>query len=150
MQELILAKRDERGWSYRHLESRSHGMVRNQRWQQLATGERVKEFPAPATIVAIADTLEIDVTTVVLAAAASIGLGVSRHGSHLAQMLPSSADELSPEMRDAVLSVIRAALAADPKRNAWQMGGVTEVVSREPRAQSVSEHVTKRRGRAKS
>ncbi|WP_328439209.1 hypothetical protein [Nocardia puris] len=106
--DLIQARRAERGWSYRTLSARADHVVSAQRWQQLGTDVRIKEFPEPATIRAMADALEVDVTSVVLATAASIGLPVTRRQSELAAMLPGNADDLTAEQRDAVLAVIRA------------------------------------------
>lgn len=105
-------------------------MFSAQRWQQLGTGVRIKEFPEPATIQAMADALEVDVASVVLAAAASIGLPVERRQSELAAMLPSNADDLTEEQRDAVLAVIR---AMTPKET--HHGAGTEEVQ-EPRTQA--------------
>lgn len=110
LQELIQTRRTERGWSYRELERRSGGVILNQRWHQFANGAQIKEFPERRTLLAVAETLEFDVTTVVLAVASSMGMAVQRRGSELAQMLPTKADQLSPPMRDAVLAVVRAAV----------------------------------------
>ena len=105
--DLIATRRSERGWSYRHLQERSGDVIKSQRWQQLGTGVRIKEFPEPASIQAIADALEIGVDRVLLAAARSIGLEVRGHRSELASMLPAGADRLTQAQRDAVLAVIR-------------------------------------------
>jgi hypothetical protein len=138
--DLIQARRAERGWSYRTLADRADHVFSAQRWQQLGTGVRIKEFPEPATIQAMADALEVDVASVVLAAAASIGLPVERRQSELAAMLPSNADDLTEEQRDAVLAVIR---AMTPKETTH---GRTEEVT-EPRTQARStEHSGEGRG----
>lgn len=105
--DLISARKAERGWSYAQLAERANDAVSRQRWQQLGTGTRIKEFPEPATIQAIADALDVDITLVVLAVARSIGFDVSKRDSSLAAMLPPSAAHLSPEQRDAVLAVVR-------------------------------------------
>ncbi len=73
---LIQQQRERRGLSYRMLESRSGAVISAQRWQQLGTGVRMKEFPEPATLAAMAIALEVDVTSVVLSAASSVGLAV--------------------------------------------------------------------------
>jgi len=106
--DLISARKTERGWSYQQLADRAHGAVSRQRWQQLGTGVRIKEFPEPATIQAIADALEVDVTLVVLGVARSIGFAVRTQDSSLAAMLPPGADLLNDEQRNAVLAVVRA------------------------------------------
>lgn len=139
--DLIQARRAERGWSYRILADRADHVFSAQRWQQLGTGVRIKEFPEPATIQAMADALEVDVASVVLAAAASIGLPVERRQSELAAMLPSNADDLTEEQRDAVLAVIR---AMTPKETHHGAGTEEE---QEPRTQARStEHSSEGRG----
>ncbi|WP_043778173.1 helix-turn-helix transcriptional regulator [Rhodococcus sp. JVH1] len=113
--DLISARKSERGWSYQQLAGRANDVVSRQRWQQLGTGVRIKEFPEPTTIQAIADALEVDVTLVVLSVARSIGFAVRTQDSSLAAMLPPGADELNEEQRDAVLAVVR---AMAPRRTA--------------------------------
>lgn len=105
--DLISARKAERGWSYQQLADRVNGAVSRQRWQQLGTGTRIKEFPEPATIQSIADALEVDITLVVLAVARSIGFAVRNRDSSLAAMLPPGAAHLSSEQRDAILAVVR-------------------------------------------
>ncbi|EOM77649.1 helix-turn-helix domain-containing protein [Rhodococcus rhodnii] len=112
--DLIAARKAERGWSYQQLADRVEGAISRQRWQQLGTGVRIKEFPEPATIQAIADALEVDVTLVVLAVARSIGFSVRRQESALAAMLPPGADQLTEEQRDAVLAVVRVMAPRQP------------------------------------
>lgn len=140
--DLIKERRDDRGWSYRELEARSDGVVKHQRWAQLTLGVRMKEIPTPETLRAIAVALEVDVTTVVLAAAASVGLPVRQQSSELAKRLPSEADRISPRMRDAILGVVRAAVqdseevASDgkpqPRRQATQQAGSAPKTEGEP------------------
>lgn len=111
--DLIKARRAERGWSYRQLAARADDVVSAQRWQQLGTDVRIKEFPEPATIQAISEALEVELSTVVLAAAGSIGLPVHRRQSDLAMMLPHDAALLTDHQRDAVLEVVRSMIAPD-------------------------------------
>jgi hypothetical protein len=111
LQALIRMRKDERGWSFVELESRSNNDLTRGRWQQLAAGERIRNFPGPDTIRVIADALEVDVTTVLMAAARSLGLAVRPRGPDLAQLLPAGTDLLSERMRDAILVIIRAAVA---------------------------------------
>lgn len=107
--QLIADRKTQRGLSYGDLESRAGFVISRQRWQQLGTNLRVKEFPEPATLEAMAAALEVDVALIVLATARSIGLPVeSGAQSDLARMLPSSARHLTVEQRDAVLAVVRA------------------------------------------
>lgn len=111
LRDLITARIDERGWSYPDLERRSGGHLTKSRWQQLATGVRVAEFPKPASLMAMADALEVDITAVILATARSLDLPVSSRGPDLAQLLPAGTDRLSARMRDSILTMIRAAVA---------------------------------------
>lgn len=110
LQQLIRARMDERGWNYPELARRSGNVLSRGRWQQLGTGMRLKELPEPGSLLAIAEALEVDVTTVLLAAGQSVGLAVRRRGPELAHLLPAGTDRLSPAMRDAILTIIRAAV----------------------------------------
>ncbi|WP_157932309.1 hypothetical protein [Mycobacteroides abscessus] len=74
--EFIRIEKGRTGVSYRELEARSDSIISAQRWQQLGTGVRMKEFPEPATLKAMAAALRVDVTQVVLASARSLGLAV--------------------------------------------------------------------------
>jgi hypothetical protein len=111
LQQLIRARMDERGWTYADLERRSEERLTKGRWQQLGSGARQKSFPEPASVRIMADVLEVDVTTVILSAAQSLGLDARRRGPDLAQLLPTGTDRLSERMRDAILTIIRAAVA---------------------------------------
>lgn len=106
--ELISERKRLRGFSYADLENRADSVISRQRWQQLGTGVRIKEFPEPATIEAMSKALDVDVSEVVLAAARSIGLNVKRGArSDLAARLPSTADRLSEMQRDAIVTLVR-------------------------------------------
>ncbi|QCG77213.1 immunity repressor [Gordonia phage Lutum] len=108
LSELITERKTLRGFSYADLENRADSVISRQRWQQLGTGVRIKEFPEPATIEAMAAALDVDVAEVVLAAARSIGLNVQRGAqSDLAARLPYSADKLSPVQQDAIVTLVR-------------------------------------------
>jgi hypothetical protein len=111
LQNLIRLRMDERGWSYAQLAHRSQGRLTKSRWQQLGTMTRMKEFPELQTVKLMADVLEVDETTIVLSAAASLGIDARLRGPMLAQLLPAGTDLLSDRMRDAILGVIRAAVA---------------------------------------
>lgn len=115
--DLIQARKTARGWSYREIAARGNDVISAQRWQQLGTGVRLKEFPEPTTVSAMADALEVDVAAVLLATAKSLGLDVQRRQSELAAMLPSAADQLTPDQRDAVLAVVRAMTPAKENRH---------------------------------
>lgn len=126
--ELITRQRRIHGFTYRELEVRADSVISHQRWQQLGTNSRVKEFTEPATILAMAQALDVDVTTVVLATAKSVGLPVeSGLGvSELARSLPASARELDGDQRDAIISLIgtmaRSTKGGAAKRRRWNPG----------------------------
>lgn len=111
LQQLIRTRMDERGWSYADLAHRAGDELTRSRWQQLGTGVRMRAFPEPHTIALIAHVLEVDVTTVVLACAEALGLDAHLRGPDLAQLLPAGTERLPERMRDAILAVIRAAVA---------------------------------------
>jgi hypothetical protein len=108
---LIRARMRERGWTYSDLERASGRALTRGRWQQLGSGREQRKFPDPGSLTVIAQVLELDITSVVLAAARTLGLDVRRPGTGLSQLLPAEAAQLSARMRDAVLSLIRAAVS---------------------------------------
>lgn len=116
LQQLIRARMDERGWNYADLAARSDERLSRGRWQQLGTGRKMAKFPEPDTLAAMADALEIDVATVLLAAGQTLGLPIRRRAPELAHLLPAGTDRLDEQMRDAVLAIIRAAVAATLRR----------------------------------
>ena len=114
LHELIRARMHERGWSYSDLERASDRALTRGRWQQLGSGVPQRKFPEPGSLTVIAAVLEVDITVVVLAAARSLGLDVDRRGTNLAHLLPVQADRISERMRDAILTLIRSAVAEAP------------------------------------
>lgn len=124
LQELIRTRRDERGWSYADLAHRTDHKITRGRWQQLGTHTRMKAFPERDNIPAIADALEVDQTTVILAVARSLDLDVRWRGPDLAALMPAGTDALSEPVRDAILAVIRAT--------------VTEAIARQSDAELLS------------
>lgn len=92
------------------LEVRSDHRITRGRWQQMATHVRMKAFPERDNIPVIADVLEVDQTTVVLAVAKSLDLDVRWRGPDLAALMPAGTDQLSTNVRDAILAVIRASV----------------------------------------
>jgi hypothetical protein len=102
------------GWSYADLEKLSGRALSRGRWQQLGSGVQQKKFPDPTSLLVIAQVLEVDITTVVLAAAQAVGLAVTPAGGDLAHLLPPGTHRLSDRMRDAILMVIRAGVADSP------------------------------------
>ncbi len=111
LHQLIRSRMDARGWSYSDLERRSDRALSRGRWQQLGSGVPQRKFPDPASLTVIARVLEVDITTVVLAAAQAVGLDVRPRTSDLAALLPSGSDQLSERTRDAILALVRAAVA---------------------------------------
>ncbi len=109
--ELIRARMQEHSWSYGDLERHSGRVLTRGRWQQLGSGAQQKKFPNPASLTAIAAVLQLDITLVVLAAAQGVGLGVQHPGGDLARMLPPGTEQLSERMRNAILTMIGAAIA---------------------------------------
>ncbi len=111
LHDLIRACMKERGWSYSDLERASGRALTRGRWQQLGSGVQQRKFPDPASLTVISQVLEVDITTVVLAAARSVGLDVRSRGTDLAHLLPALTERLSERMRDAILTLVRAAVA---------------------------------------
>jgi transcriptional regulator with XRE-family HTH domain len=109
--DLIRRRMSERGWSYADLERESGRALSRGRWQQLGSGAPQRKFPDPASLQIIAGVLEVDITTVVLASARTVGLDAHTRGSDLASRLPAGTDQLSEHMRDAILTLIRAAVS---------------------------------------
>ena len=114
LHELIRAGMHERGWSYSDLERASDRALTRGRWQQLGSGVPQRKFPDPGSLTLIAQVLEVDIATVVLSAARSLGLDVGRRGAELAHLLPVQTDRISERMRDAILTLIRSAVAEAP------------------------------------
>ncbi|OCB09282.1 hypothetical protein A5717_26280 [Mycolicibacterium porcinum] len=112
--ELITEQKEFHGYSYATLEARADHVISRQRWQQLGSNVRITEFPEPATIIAIAAALNINVSEVVLATARSIGIPVEADGSSdLARMLPYSARDLTSDQRNAILALVRSIVTPD-------------------------------------
>ncbi len=97
-----------RGWSYPDLERRSGRALSGGRWQQLGSGVGQKKFPGPASLTLIAG--ELDITTIVLAAAHTVGWDVQHAGGGLTHRLPPGTERPSDRTRDAILTLICAAV----------------------------------------
>ncbi len=126
LRQLIRSRMSERGWSYADLERESGRALSRGRWQQLGSADAQHTFPHPESLTIIARVLQIDVTSVVLAAARSVGLPVPAQASDFANLLPAGTERLAEPMRDAILGLIRAAVAgtvADPAGHG--AGGMT-------------------------
>lgn len=115
LNELFLTHKGTR--SYDDLERACGRELTSQRLQQIATTPP-KEFPKAKNIKAIARALGISEAVVVLAAAESLGLDVSRELPRLVQVLPSTASDLSDEEVAALAHVIRAFKREDVMGNA--------------------------------
>lgn len=128
LQQLITEQKNLRNRSYGDYERMAGYVISRQRWQQLGTGARIKEFSEPATIKAMAEALEVDVAVVVLAMAKSLGLpiesGVAQ--SDLAVMLPPSARKLTPEQRDAIVRLVRVFAPEEDEHHADQPDVTTD------------------------
>lgn len=111
LRELIRQRMRDRGWSYSDLERMSDRTLTRGRWQQLGSGVPQRRFPDPESLTAIARVLDVDITTVVLAAAQTVGLDVARRRTGISELLPERTEQLSEGMRDAILTLIRAAVA---------------------------------------
>jgi hypothetical protein len=111
LHELIRARMRDRGWSYSDLERISDKALTRGRWQQLGSGVPQRRFPDPESLTVMARVLDVDITTVVLAAAQTLGLDVVRRDSAFSELLPERTERLSEGMRDAILTLIRAAVA---------------------------------------
>lgn len=111
LHQLIRSRMEAQGWSYSDLERLSDRALSRGRWQQLGSGVQQRNFPDPASLLVIAQVLDVGITTVVLAAARAVGLAVTPVGSDLAHLLPPGTDRLSERMRDAILMLVRAGVA---------------------------------------
>jgi hypothetical protein len=76
LHDLVRTGMDDHGWTYSDLERACDRALTRGRWQQLGTGLAQRKFPDPISLMVIAQVLEVDLTTVVLAAARSVGLDV--------------------------------------------------------------------------
>ncbi|WP_100499399.1 hypothetical protein [Geodermatophilus chilensis] len=114
--ELLLAYRDRTGASYAEMARKVGDELTPSRMHQLATAPP-QQFPKRArTVEALAELLEVPVTTIVLAFAAGLGIPVQQSGTVLEQTLPPGTDVLTDEDRQAVRGIVRALVRA--RRNA--------------------------------
>lgn len=125
LHDLIRAAMKERQWSYSDLERASDRALTRGRWQQLGSGVSQRKFPDPASLTVISHVLEIDIRTVVLAAARSVGLDVRSRDTDLAHLLPAHTEWLSERMRDAIMSLVRTAVAETRANDGSDLVGPT-------------------------
>jgi hypothetical protein len=109
--DLILSLKGDR--TYKDLEAASHGVVKAQRWNQIANGERVNEFPTPPTLEAMAAALPCDIEVLILACARTVGIDVRPRRSRFVDMLPPDVDELSERSKTLLLNTARALREAE-------------------------------------
>ncbi|AVO21647.1 transcriptional repressor [Mycobacterium phage MooMoo] len=114
--ELIRAELDT-GKSVRDLEAASGYRVKFQTFQELSN-RPPKQFPKEAkTIAGMATALNCTESAVVLAYASGLGIGVDAT-SDFALRLPPGVDDLAPDMKNALVSVVRAAVKQNGEINA--------------------------------
>jgi hypothetical protein len=82
LHDLVRTGMHDHGWTYSDLERASGRALTRGRWQQLGAGVAPRKFPDPESLLVIAGVLEVDITTVVLAAARSVGLAVVQQGTN--------------------------------------------------------------------
>lgn len=106
LQDLVTTLKGDR--TYEQLEDATGGVVKAQRWNQIANGIRVREFPKPVTIEAMASVLGCDIEVLLLAFARAVGMDVRRRQSSFIDMLPPSIDDLTDRQKSFIISAIRA------------------------------------------
>jgi hypothetical protein len=105
--ELLVQYRDRTGASYDEMSRSVNGEITTA-WFHRLTTQPPKSFPRDAdTVQALADLLQVPVTTIVLAFAASLGLPVTQSSSMLLMTLPPGTDNLQPADVDAIRAVVR-------------------------------------------
>lgn len=108
--ELIRAERVRSGLSYRDLSARAEAAGLSVKFQYLndLANSGPKSWPKnPDTFRALSIALQLSVRTIVLSYAVSLGLDVGGAESRITAGLPDNVDSLSPELTDALLSLIR-------------------------------------------
>jgi hypothetical protein len=128
LQDLILMLKSDR--TYLQLEAASGGVVKAQRWNQITNGIRVREFPEPRTIEAMAEALDVSVEVVILAVARSVGLMTSTKASTLVALMPPGVDNLDDDQVSAALGVIRSMVRSAPKKTTGAVGSKKKPVAR--------------------
>jgi hypothetical protein len=106
LQDLVTTLKGDR--TYEQLEDATGGVVKAQRWNQIANGIRVREFPKPVTIEAMAAVLGCDIEVLLLAFARAVGMDVHKRRSNFIDMLPPSVENLTDRQKSFIISAIRA------------------------------------------
>ena len=109
IRDLIRSALDE-GRSFRDLEQDSGYRVKSQAFHDLVK-HAPKQFPKETkTITGMAQALNISEAAVVLAYAKSLGVAVDGIGNTFALRLPADVATIEPDMQNALISMIRAAV----------------------------------------
>lgn len=109
IRDLIRAAFDE-GRSVRDLEQDSGYLVKYQTFQELGTNSP-RQFPKETkTITGMAQALNVTETAVVLAYARGLGVPVEAGSNTFALRLPPDVATIEPDMQNALISMIRAAV----------------------------------------
>lgn len=103
---LILASVNKGDRSYGQLAQDCDGNPSSQRLQQIATTRGLKAFPDPSNVRALARGLHVSESTVVLAAAASLGLEVAEV-PQLVALLPPRSTDLTQDQVQALVALVR-------------------------------------------
>jgi hypothetical protein len=109
--ELLLSYRDRTGYSYKDMARKVRDEIQASRLQQLVTAPP-KAFPERRTVELLAELLEVPTATIVLAAAAGLGIPVTQSGTMLERTLPPGTDDLTAEDREAIRKVTKSLVEA--------------------------------------
>ncbi|OHU23437.1 hypothetical protein BKG77_07170 [Mycobacteroides chelonae] len=121
------------GKSVRDLAAASGYRVKHQTFQELSK-QQPKQFPKESkTVSGMAQALNCTESAVVLAYAAGLGIAVDSV-SEFSLRMPAGVDDLAPEMKNALVSVVRAAV----KQTEEQRAAPSPSLSPEPNAQTES------------
>lgn len=142
LQALIGLRKGDR--SYEQLSKECKGVPTAKRLHMLATAP-IKNFPDPDTIRGLSTGLRVTETTIVLAAAESLGLDV-RSPDGWAALLPADTERIPSHMRDAILSVVHSAVhmaregevGSDGKPQPWRQA--TQQAGSAPKSQGELRH----------
>jgi hypothetical protein len=110
--ELLAQYRDRTGASYDEMSRSVHGAITSAWFHKLTTSPP-KSFPRDAaTVQQLAELLQVSITTILEAFAASLGLPVAQTKPLLVVTMPPGTDVLEPADVDAIRAVIRQLVAA--------------------------------------
>ncbi|WP_448222796.1 hypothetical protein [Gordonia iterans] len=113
--DLITARREETGWSYRTLAAAGGNLVSHQQLASLGTAGP-REWPKTTdTIAGLAKALDVREDTIVLAFAAALGIKIPTQPSLLAVQLPATTDRLTAAERTHIVGLVRALTTDRPE-----------------------------------